>query len=246
MDRHRHPCMSLATASRGTGRALLGSGRITWSASHWGGPKYHLWGRVPGGDVLGCTQDPPPLWSTVRARQLWVYRGAWADRSGTLTPMTCADGCGSPDATQVRWWSRCCTGRGVSIRSTDSPRSLPTSRIRGSPPRSGGYSTPSCHRPAGPTSWPPGRPTSRAALPEGTPLIEIVCDDDVGITGWSCLLGIGAVFADIGAPPCSPISRHRRPHRRRANSGAPTVGITSEVIDWPTVAGRRSPCHVRP
>ena len=87
----------MATASRGTDRASLGPGHITWSAGHWGGPKYHLWGRVPGGDVLSCTQDTATVViERSRPLQRCVYLDAWADRSGTTTPMTRADGCGSP------------------------------------------------------------------------------------------------------------------------------------------------------
>src|SRR4051794_4923815 len=82
---------------RGDRVTLLGSGRITWSAHHWGGPKYRLWGRVPGGDVFGCTQDTTTVVvDRSGPLQLCAYLGAWADRSGTLTPMTRADRRGSP------------------------------------------------------------------------------------------------------------------------------------------------------
>jgi hypothetical protein len=82
----------------------------------------------------------------------------------------------------------------------------------------------------------------RSALAEGRPLIEIVCDDDVGITGWSCLRDIGAVFAagpDANgrpepsfngwtalstAPPRSPRSGAARPVATRvARGGRPTT-----------------------
>jgi hypothetical protein len=38
---------------------LLGSGFVRWSARRdiGAGAKFHLWGRVPGGEVFGCTQD---------------------------------------------------------------------------------------------------------------------------------------------------------------------------------------------
>jgi hypothetical protein len=48
---------------RGDRVTLLGSGRINWSESS-GGAKYHLWGRVPGGEVFGCTGRRASIRST--------------------------------------------------------------------------------------------------------------------------------------------------------------------------------------
>lgn len=73
------------TVRRGDRVTLLGSGRIDWGDGHHGGPKYHLWGRVPGGQVFGCTQDTTTVVADHSGPlELCVYLGAWADRSGTL------------------------------------------------------------------------------------------------------------------------------------------------------------------
>lgn len=42
---------------RGERVTLLGSGRIGWSVGEGAGARHHLWGRVPGGTVFGCTRD---------------------------------------------------------------------------------------------------------------------------------------------------------------------------------------------
>lgn len=66
---------------------LLGSGFIRWSSHRdvGAGAKFHLWGRVPGGQTFGCTQDTTT--ATVDRSgelELCVYTGAWADRAGNL------------------------------------------------------------------------------------------------------------------------------------------------------------------
>ncbi|WP_219418542.1 DUF3047 domain-containing protein [Pseudonocardia nigra] len=70
---------------RGDRVTLLGSGRISWSPGHDGGPKYHLWGRVPGGTIFGCTQDTTTVVvDRSGPLELCVYLGTWADGSGAL------------------------------------------------------------------------------------------------------------------------------------------------------------------
>lgn len=83
---HRPPWTATGlTVRRGDRITLLGSGRIAWSATHYGGPKYHLWGRVAGGEIFGCTQDTTTVVvDRSGPLELCVYLGAWADRSGTL------------------------------------------------------------------------------------------------------------------------------------------------------------------
>ena len=66
---------------------LLGSGFVRWSPRHdvGAGAKYHLWGRVTGGEIFGCTADTTTVVADADGElQLCVYLGAWADRSGTL------------------------------------------------------------------------------------------------------------------------------------------------------------------
>jgi hypothetical protein len=73
------------TVRRGDRVTLLGSGRINWAEGHDRGPKYHLWGRVPGGEIFGCTQDTTTVVADGSGPlELCVYLGTWADRSGLL------------------------------------------------------------------------------------------------------------------------------------------------------------------
>ncbi|WP_433284855.1 DUF3047 domain-containing protein [Pseudonocardia sp. CA-142604] len=169
---------------RGDRVTLLGSGRITWSASHWGGPKYHLWGRVPGGDVFGCTQDTTTVVVDHSGPlQLCVHLGAWADRSGTLTPMTCADGCGSPG----------CDPGSLAVTVLRWPRGVdPVDGLAALPP---GITDPRLaeaerrrllHPVVPPAGWSYLLATGpadiyRHAVAEGRPMIEVVCDDDAGV-----------------------------------------------------------------
>lgn len=72
---------------RGERVTLLGSGRIGWSTGDGAGARHHLWGRVPGGTVFGCTRDT----TTVVADrdgplQLCVHLGRWADPGGAVVP----------------------------------------------------------------------------------------------------------------------------------------------------------------
>jgi hypothetical protein len=75
------------TVSAGQSVTLLGSGFIRWSARRdvGAGPKYHLWGRVPGGEIFSCTQDTTTITTDHRGElELCVYAGTWADRRGSL------------------------------------------------------------------------------------------------------------------------------------------------------------------
>jgi hypothetical protein len=73
------------TVRRGDRVTLLGAGRIDWSDGHHGGPRYHLWGRVPGGQIFGCTQDTTTVVADRSGPlELCVYLGSWADASGAL------------------------------------------------------------------------------------------------------------------------------------------------------------------
>ncbi|GAA1282177.1 hypothetical protein GCM10009609_53370 [Pseudonocardia aurantiaca] len=93
------------TVRRGDRVTLLGSGRINWGDGH-GGAKYHLWGRVPGGRIFGCTQDTATVVADRSGPlELCVYLGCWADASGTLAVGHDAYGPerGSLDVTVLHW-----------------------------------------------------------------------------------------------------------------------------------------------
>lgn len=73
------------TVERGDRVTLLGSGHISWSPGHGAGAKFHLWGRVTGGEIFGCTQDTTTvIVDRSGPLELCVYLGTWADRSGAL------------------------------------------------------------------------------------------------------------------------------------------------------------------
>ncbi len=68
---------------RGDRVTLLGSGRVDRAGGCAGGPRRHLWGRVPGGRVFGCPRDTATVVADRSGPlELCVHRGAWADLSG--------------------------------------------------------------------------------------------------------------------------------------------------------------------
>ncbi|HZZ45290.1 MAG TPA: DUF3047 domain-containing protein [Pseudonocardia sp.] len=165
---------------RGDRVTLLGSGFVHWSATRGegAGAKYHLWGRVPGGEIFGCTQDT----TTVQVDrdgelELCVYVGAWADRLGNLAT---GEGpyrrrSGALDVTAVRW-----------AAGTDPIEALE------SPPATVNPSLAASERErlSRPVTPPDGwehfldfGPTDifRASDLDARPAIDIHCDDDVGI-----------------------------------------------------------------
>jgi Protein of unknown function (DUF3047) len=158
---------------------LLGSGFVRWSprGDAGAGAKYHLWGRVSGGPAFGCTQDTHTAVAECDGElELCVYRGAWADRYGTLATGEEAyrSGSGGLEVTVVRW-----------------PRGLPAAEGL----RTVGDVDPALARAelrrlaapvAAPTGWshlPEFGPSEifRAGEVDGRPAIEVVCDDDIGI-----------------------------------------------------------------
>lgn len=155
---------------------LLGSGIIRWSAHRdvGAGAKFHLWGRVRGGEIFGCTQDT----TTVEADrsgelELCVYKGAWADRSGNLAtgPAPYARNRGALEVTAVRWPAGVDPLDGLG--DLDHPlAAVEAARLRSPVVRPPGWS----HLlDFGETD------VFRAATVGGRPAIEVVCDDDAGI-----------------------------------------------------------------
>ncbi|HET6259132.1 DUF3047 domain-containing protein [Pseudonocardia sp.] len=169
---------------RGDRVTLLGSGRINWSESHWGGAKYHLWGRVPGGEVFGCTQDTTTVVvDRSGPLELCVYLGAWADRSGTLVTGACLDDRSSYGrergllaVTLLHWPQGVDPVDGLAALEPGvaDPRLVAAERRRlldpVVPPAGWSYLLA-----AGPGD------IYRHAVAEGRPAIEVVCDDDAGV-----------------------------------------------------------------
>lgn len=177
---HRPPWTRTGlTVRRGDRITLLGSGRISWSATHFGGAKYHLWGRVAGGEIFGCTQDTTTVVADRSGPlELCVYLGTWADRSGALATGHGPYGRerGELDVTVLHW------PRGVD----------PVDGLAGLAP---GTADPELVRAerdrlldpvVPPAGWNyllacgPGD-IYRHATADGMAAIDVVCDDDAGI-----------------------------------------------------------------
>jgi hypothetical protein len=167
---------------RGERVTLLGSGRIRWAAGHSGGAKYHLWGRVPGGEIFGCTQDTTTVVADrTGPLELCVHLGAWADRAGTLVDDTVA---GSPygrdrgalTVTVLRWPAGLDPVDGLAALAPGvaDPALVAAERQRLLDP---------VVPPAGWTYHLAGGPADvyRHAAADGRPAIEVLCDDDSGI-----------------------------------------------------------------
>ncbi|RZT83926.1 DUF3047 family protein [Pseudonocardia sediminis] len=160
---------------------LLGSGFVRWSPRHdvGAGTKYHLWGRVPGGEIFGCTADTTTaVVDTDGELELCVYLGAWADRSGTLATGDApyARVSGGLEVTVLRWPDGVDPADGLAGLGPDdaAPALVAAERERLAHP---------IRRPEG---WEylldfgPGD-IYRATELDGAPAIEVVCDDDAGI-----------------------------------------------------------------
>lgn len=160
---------------------LLGSGFVRWSPRHdvGAGAKYHLWGRVPGGEIFGCTADTTTVVADTDGElELCVYLGAWAGRSGTLATGDApyARVSGGLEVTILRWPA------GVE----------PLDGLAGLGPDDAdlGLVAAERERLAHPVRKPQGweylldfgpGDIYRAAEADGRPAIEVVCDDDAGI-----------------------------------------------------------------
>jgi hypothetical protein len=167
------------TVRRGDRVTLLGSGRISWSEQHGGGAKYHLWGRVPGGEIFGCTQDTTTVVvDRSGPLELCVYLGAWADRSGLLATGHGPYGRerGSLSVTVLHWPRSVDPVDGLAALPPDlaDPRLVGAERARLQDPV------------VPPAGWSyllavgPGE-IYRHAAADGRPAIEVVCDDDAGV-----------------------------------------------------------------
>jgi Protein of unknown function (DUF3047) len=164
---------------RGERVTLLGAGRIRWSAACHGGPKYHLWGRVPGGEIFGCTQDTTTVVvDHTGPLELCVYLGVWADSTGTLAT---GEGPyrkerGALEVTVLRWppGTDPVDGLAALEPGTAEPRLVAAERARlldpVVPPAGWSYL-----RDIGPAD------IYRHAVLDGRPAVDVVCDDDAGI-----------------------------------------------------------------
>lgn len=165
---------------------LLGSGFVRWSpkSDAGAGPKFHLWGRVPGGLAFGITQDTTTVTvDRTGPLELCVYRGVWADDLGTLRssdrlyePLQ-----GGLEVDVIRW----------------SPGVDPIDRLEqlldatsSPPPIDPALIETELHRLRHPVQHPPGwnhfrdlGPTDifRHTTVGGAPAIGLVCDRDAGI-----------------------------------------------------------------
>jgi hypothetical protein len=164
---------------RGDRVTLLGSGRIRWSDTCSGGPKYHLWGRVPGGEIFGCTQDTTTVVvDRTGPLELCVYLGLWADRTGTLAT---GEGPyrrerGALHVTVLRWPRGVDPVDGLAALDGDvaDPRLVAAERARlldpVVPPAGWSYLLE-----IGPAD------IFRHAVLDGRPAVDVVCADDAGI-----------------------------------------------------------------
>lgn len=166
---------------RGTQLTLLGSGFVHWSRRHdaGAGAKYHLWGRVPGGEIFGCTADTTTVVADADGElELCVYLGAWADRTGRLATGDApyARVSGGLDVTVIRWPDNLDPSDGLGgLSATDADPDLVAAER---------------DRLADPVAVPQGwdylldfgpADIYRASELGGRPAIDMVCDDDAGI-----------------------------------------------------------------
>ncbi|GEL17528.1 hypothetical protein PA7_13650 [Pseudonocardia asaccharolytica DSM 44247 = NBRC 16224] len=177
---------------RGDRVTLLGSGFVRWCPPHdaGAGAKRHLWGRVPGGEIFGCTQDTT---TTVIDHdgelELCVHLGAWADRKGALAtgdaPYRRASG--GLDVTVLRW-----------VAGADPVAGL-TSLGPGivDPSLAAAEHARLCDPVVPPPGWEyllefgPGD-VYRHARRDGRSAIDVVCDDNAGVIRTEVGLPLGA------------------------------------------------------
>ncbi|MFC4944540.1 DUF3047 domain-containing protein [Pseudonocardia sp. GCM10023141] len=157
---------------RGDRVTLLGSGRISWSDAHGGGAKFHLWGRVAGGVVFGCTQDTTTaVMDSTGPLQLRLHidAGHGGDYAGER---------GSLEVTVVRWPRDVDPVDGLESLAADP---VLTHRVLAASERA---------RLLDPVVPPPGwrylpdpgpGDIYRHAAVEGRPAIDVRCDDDAGV-----------------------------------------------------------------
>lgn len=167
------------TVRRGDRVTLLGSGRISWSAEHGGGAKFHLWGRVAGGEIFGCTQDTTTVVVDRSGElELCVYLGRWADRLGTLAGGHAPYGRerGALSVTVLRW--------AAGVDPVDGLAALPAGVA--DPALAAAERARLLDPVVPPAGWSylleigPGDVYRHASV-DGRPAIDVVCDDDAGI-----------------------------------------------------------------
>ncbi|MFC5992862.1 DUF3047 domain-containing protein [Pseudonocardia hispaniensis] len=177
---------------RGDRVTLLGSGFVRWCPPDdaGAGAKRHLWGRVPGGEIFGCTQDTT---TTVIDRdgelELCVYLGTWADRTGALAtgdaPYRRASG--GLEVTALHWVAGVDPVNGLAALGPDvaDPRLAAAERAR------------LCDPVVPPPGWEylleigPGD-LYRHARRDGRSAIDVVCDDDAGVIRTDVGFPLGA------------------------------------------------------
>lgn len=157
------------TVQRGDRVTLLGSGHIRWSPDHGAGAKYHLRGRVAGGEEFGCTRDTTTVVADRSGPlELCVRPGAWDDPPGTDR--------GALAVTVLRW------AAGVD----------PVDGLAALPPLTADPALVAAERerlldpvvpPAGWSYLDGTGPADvyRHTRADGRPAIDVVCDDDAGV-----------------------------------------------------------------
>jgi len=166
---------------------LLGAGFLRWSPHRdvGAGTKYHLWGRVPGGQIFGCTQDTTTVTVDRSGElELCVYLGAWADRSGVLATGTGPYERigGTLEVTAIRWPPGTEPADGLrQLGAAADPSLIEAELARLRQP---------VRRPQGWTHLLDFGETDiyRAGTVDGRPAIDVVCDNDAGILQKPCAL----------------------------------------------------------
>ena len=78
--------------TRGQQYTLLAEGQINWStedASLYGGPGFHLWARIPGGEIENVTRGTGTFVADVSGTiEVGIYYGLWSNLKGDLKSPT--------------------------------------------------------------------------------------------------------------------------------------------------------------